>query len=99
MSEAGTMTRADLADAIHREVGLSRADSARMVESILARMCSALADGENVKISGFGTFVLRDKGERIGRNPKTGVEVPIAPRRVLTFRASQMMRDRIVAAG
>ncbi len=99
MSEAGTMTRADLADAIHREVGLSRADSARMVEGILGHMCSALAHGENVKISGFGTFVLRDKGERIGRNPKTGVEVPIAPRRVLTFRASQMMRDRIVAAG
>src|SRR3546814_5539134 len=99
MSEAGTMTRADLVDAIHREVGWSRADSARMVESILGRMCGALADGENVKISGFGTFVLRDKGERIGRNPKTGVEVPIAPRRVLTFRASQMMRDRIVAAG
>ena len=70
-----------------------------MVESILARMCSALAKGENVKISGFGTFVLRDKKERVGRNPKTGVEVPIAPRRVLTFRASQMMRDRIVAAG
>ncbi|MCM8730949.1 integration host factor subunit alpha [Hephaestia sp. GCM10023244] len=99
MSDAGTMTRADLADAIHRQVGLSRADSARMVENILGRMCNALAGGENVKISGFGTFVLRDKGERIGRNPKTGVEVPIAPRRVLTFRASQMMRDRIVAAG
>src|SRR3546814_20905292 len=81
--------------AIHREVGLSRADSARMVESILGRMCGALADGENVKISGFGTFVLRDKGERIGRNPKTGVEVPIAPRRVHTFRASPMMRAPI----
>src|SRR3546814_19981863 len=77
MSEAGTMTRADLADAIHREVGLSRADSARMVESILGRMCGAPADGENVTISGFGTFVLRDKGERIGSNPKTGFEVPI----------------------
>ena len=58
----------------------------------------ALAQGENVKISGFGTFVLRDKAERVGRNPKSGVEVPIAPRRVLTFRASQMMRDRIVEA-
>src|SRR3546814_11644255 len=87
MSEAGTMTRADLADAIHREVGLSRADSARMVESTLGRMCGALADGENVKISGFGTFVLPDKGARIGSNPKTVVEVPIAPRRVPTFRA------------
>ena len=66
-----------------------------MVESILGKMCDALAHGENVKISSFGTFVLRDKNERVGRNPKTGIEVPIAPRRVLTFRASQTMRDRI----
>ena len=99
MAPAGTLTRADLAEALHRQVGLSRADSAQLVEQILEKLCGALAKGENVKISGFGTFVLRDKGERIGRNPKTGVEVPIAPRRVLTFRASQMMRDRIVAAG
>lgn len=99
MAEAGTLTRADLAEAIHNEVGLSRADSAHMVERILGHMCEALAKGQNVKISGFGSFVLRDKGQRIGRNPKTGVEVPIAPRRVLTFRASQMMRDRIVKAG
>jgi integration host factor subunit alpha len=98
MTEAGTLTRADLAEALHREVGLSRADSSKIVEQILTEMCESLSRGENVKISGFGTFVLRDKGERIGRNPKTGVEVPIAPRRVLTFRASQMMRDRIVAA-
>ena len=73
-------------------------DSAKLVEQILGHMCDALAQGENVKISGFGTFVLRNKGERVGRNPKTGVEVPIAPRRVLTFRASQMMRERIVKA-
>ncbi|WP_310102717.1 integration host factor subunit alpha [Sphingomonas sp. BE138] len=99
MMQAGTLTRADLAESLHKQVGLSRADSARFVEQILDHMCGALAEGENVKISGFGTFVLRDKGERIGRNPKTGVEVPIAPRRVLTFRASQMMRDRIVGAG
>ena len=97
MSDVGTLTRADLAEALHNQVGLSRADSARLVEQILEKLCGALSQGENVKISGFGTFVLRDKGERIGRNPKTGVEVPIAPRRVLTFRASQMMRDRIVA--
>ena len=97
MTEAGTLTRADLAESLHKQVGLSRADSSRLVEQILDNMCGALAKGENVKISGFGTFVLRDKGERIGRNPKTGVEVPIAPRRVLAFRASQMMRDRIVA--
>ena len=66
-----------------------------MVESILKHMSDALESGENVKISGFGTFLLRDKGERIGRNPKTGVEVPITPRRVMTFRASQMLKDRI----
>ena len=99
MDLSGTLTRADLAEALHHEVGLSRADSAKLVEQVLAHMCDALANGENVKISGFGSFILRDKGERIGRNPKTGVEVPIAPRRVLTFRASQMMRDRIVSAG
>lgn len=99
MAAVGTLTRADLAEALHREVGLSRAESAGLVEQILAHMCEALSNGENVKISGFGSFVLRDKGERVGRNPKTGVEVPIAPRRVLTFRASQMMRDRIVEAG
>ncbi len=98
MAIAGTLTRADLADALHRDVGLSRMDSAKLVEQILGHMCDALAEGENVKISGFGTFVLRNKGERVGRNPKTGVEVPIAPRRVLTFRASQMMRERIVEA-
>lgn len=96
MTEAGTMTRADLAEAVHRSVGLSRAESAGLVEQVLGHMCGALAKGENVKISGFGSFVLRDKGERMGRNPKTGVEVAIEPRRVLTFRASQVMRDRIV---
>jgi integration host factor subunit alpha len=99
MAETGTLTRADLAEAVNREIGLSRAESAEMVEKVLAHMCEALSKGENVKISGFGSFVLRDKGERVGRNPKTGVEVPIAPRRVLTFRASNMLRDRIVRAG
>lgn len=99
MSNVGTLTRADLAEALHREVGLARADSSRLVEQILYEMCHALSQGENVKISGFGTFVLRDKAQRVGRNPKTGVEVAIEPRRVLTFRASQMMRERISAAG
>jgi integration host factor subunit alpha len=98
MESTGTLTRADLAEEMHREIGLSRADSARIIEQLLTHMCEALSNGQNVKISGFGSFVLRDKGERVGRNPKTGVEVPIAPRRVLTFRASQMMRDRILAA-
>ncbi len=97
--EAGTLTLADLADVVHHEIGLSRAESATIVERILHHMCHALSEGENVKISGFGSFILRDKGERVGRNPKTGVEVPIAPRRVLTFRASQIMRERIVKGG
>jgi integration host factor subunit alpha len=92
---AGTLTRADLSDVVHRKLGLSRAESAGVVERVLYHMCHALSDGQNVKISGFGSFVLRDKGERVGRNPKTGVEVPIAPRRVMTFRASQIMRERI----
>jgi integration host factor subunit alpha len=91
----GTLTRADLADIVHSRLGLSRAESASLVERVLFHMCAALAEGENVKISGFGSFILRDKGERVGRNPKTGVEVPIAPRRVMTFRASQIMRERI----
>jgi integration host factor subunit alpha len=92
---ANTLTRADLADVVHRRLGLSRAESAGVVERALHHMCHALSEGQNVKISGFGTFILRDKGQRVGRNPKTGVEVPIAPRRVMTFRASQIMRDRI----
>ena len=92
---ANTLTRADLADVVHRRLGLSRAESAGLVERVLHHMCHALSVGQNVKVSGFGTFILRDKGERVGRNPKTGVEVPIAPRRVMTFRASQIMRDRI----
>lgn len=95
MRSVGTLTRADLAETINRKLGVSRAESLAMVESILEKMCGALAQGENVKISGFGSFVLRDKNERVGRNPKTGVEVPITPRRVLTFRASQLLKDRI----
>jgi len=93
--DTGTLTRADLADVVHQEIGLSRSESANIVERILYHMCHSLSEGQNVKISGFGSFILRDKGERIGRNPKTGIEVPIAPRRVLTFRASQIMRERI----
>ena len=76
-------------------MGLSRSESLDLVEDILAKMCHAMSDGENVKISGFGSFVLRDKKERIGRNPKTGVEVPITPRRVMTFRASQKLKERL----
>lgn len=93
-----TLTRADLAEALNRKLGLSRSESLNVVESILDHMSDALEQGENVKISGFGTFLLRDKAERIGRNPKTGVEVPITPRRVMTFRASQMLKERITKA-
>ncbi|MCC6924757.1 integration host factor subunit alpha [Novosphingobium sp.] len=95
MRSMSTLTRADLAEALNRKLGLSRSESLSMVESILDHMSGALEQGENVKISGFGTFLLRDKAQRIGRNPKTGVEVPITPRRVLTFRASQMLKERI----
>lgn len=90
-----TLTRAEIADALNRKLGLSRAESLAMVESIITKMSDALSRGENVKISGFGTFLLRDKSERIGRNPKTGIEVPITPRRVMTFRASQLLKERI----
>lgn len=95
MRSMSTLTRADLAEALNRKLGLSRSESLSMVESILGHMTAALENGENVKISGFGTFLLRDKAQRIGRNPKTGVEVPITPRRVMTFRASHMLKDRI----
>ena len=98
MRSVGTLTRADLAETINRKMGFSRAESLSLVEQILAKMCDAMSDGENVKISGFGSFIVRDKRERIGRNPKTGVEVPITPRRVLTFRASQKLKDRISRA-
>jgi integration host factor subunit alpha len=91
----GTLTRADLADTINRKLGFSRAEALDWVEAILRHMCEAMSRGENVKISGFGTFVLREKRERIGRNPKTGVEVPITPRRVMTFRASQLLKERV----
>lgn len=95
MRSVGTLTRADLAEAINRKMGFSRAESLDLVEAILTKMSDALEAGENVKISGFGSFVLRDKRQRIGRNPKTGIEVPITPRRVVTFRASQLLKEQI----
>lgn len=93
-----TLTRADLAEAVYREVGLSRQDSAQLVESVLDMVSDTLASGETVKLSSFGSFVLRDKNGRMGRNPKTGEEVPIEPRRVLVFKPSQVLKDRIDAA-
>lgn len=92
-----TLTRMDLSEAVFREVGLSRNESADLVESVLDHMSDALVAGEQVKISSFGTFSIRDKAARVGRNPKTGEEVPINPRRVLTFRPSHLMKDRVAA--
>ena len=90
-----TITRAYISEAIYQEVGLSRNESADLLESVLAEITKALADGETVKLSSFGSFSIRKKGRRIGRNPKTGEEVPILPRRVLVFRPSQVLKNRI----
>lgn len=90
-----TLTRSDLSEAVYREVGLSRNESADLVESIIQHLSDALVTGETVKISSFGTFSVREKGARIGRNPKTGEEVPIEPRRVLVFRPSHILKDKI----
>ena len=90
-----TVTRAHLTEAVYQEVGLSRNESAQLVESVLDGIVDALARGESVKLSSFGTFTVRDKAQRVGRNPKTGEEVPILPRRVLVFRASHVLKDRI----
>ncbi len=92
-----TLTRMDLAEAVFRDVGLSRHESAQLVESVLEHISNALVRGEQVKISSFGTFSIRDKAARVGRNPKTGEEVPIHPRRVLTFRPSHLMKERVAA--
>ncbi|SER97018.1 integration host factor subunit alpha [Tranquillimonas rosea] len=92
-----TLTRMDLSEAVFREVGLSRNESAQLVESVLTHMSDALVRGETVKISSFGTFTVRSKAARVGRNPKTGEEVPISPRRVLSFRPSHLMKERVAA--
>ena len=92
-----TVTRAQLSEAVYQEVGLSRNESAGLVESVLHQIVDSLVKGDNVKISSFGSFYVREKGRRIGRNPKTGEEVPILPRRVLVFRPSHVLKDRINA--
>ncbi|WP_026940549.1 integration host factor subunit alpha [Hellea balneolensis] len=94
----GTVTRADLAEAVYREIGLSRTESSELVESVIDHISEALLRGEQVKLAGFGTFSLRDKKERMGRNPKTGKAVPITPRRVLVFKPSQILRERVDSA-
>lgn len=90
-----TMTRAQLSESVYQEVGLSRNESAELVENVLDAISDTLVNGESVKISSFGSFSVRQKGERKGRNPKTGEEVPIKPRRVLVFRASNVLKQRI----
>ena len=90
-----TITRADLAESVYRKVGLSRTESAELVEMVLDEMSEAVVRGEALKISSFATFQLRDKTERVGRNPKTGEEVPITPRRVISFKASNVLKNRI----
>ena len=90
-----TVTRTDLSEAVYQKVGLSRTESAALVELVLTELCDCLAGGETVKLSSFGSFVVRDKGERVGRNPKTGIEVPIEPRRVMVFKPSNVLKARI----
>jgi integration host factor subunit alpha len=90
-----TITRAQLSEAVYEEVGLSRNESADLVEAVLEEMASALSDGETVKISSFGSFSIRQKSQRMGRNPKTGEEVPILPRKVIIFKPSHVLKNRI----
>jgi integration host factor subunit alpha len=90
-----TITRADLCEAVYQAVGLSRTESANLVELVLDEICGSIIRGESVKLSSFGSFVVRSKGQRVGRNPKTGEEVPISPRRVMVFKPSNVLKQRI----
>ena len=92
-----TLTRIELSEAVYREVGLSRNESAELVETVLNHISNALIKGEQVKISAFGTFNTRNKKQQIGRNPKTGTEIPITSRRVISFKASQIMKEKVAA--
>ncbi|MDB3879778.1 integration host factor subunit alpha [Alphaproteobacteria bacterium] len=91
----GTITRADLTEAVYRNIGLSRNESSDLVEAVLEEVCACLTAGEEVKLSSFGTFSVQSKNERVGRNPKTGIEAVITPRRVLSFRPSHILKDRV----
>ena len=90
-----TLTRAELSEAVYQKIGLSRTESASLVELVLREISDCIAQGQTVKLSSFGSFVVRDKGQRIGRNPKTGIEVPIEPRRVMVFKPSNILKARI----
>ncbi len=93
-----TVTRADLCEAVYQKVGLSRTESAQLVELVLDEICACIVRGEAVKLSSFGSFIVRSKSERVGRNPKTGEEVPISPRRVMVFKPSNVLKQKINAA-
>jgi integration host factor subunit alpha len=90
-----TVTRADLCEAVYKTVGLSRTESAQLVELVIEEICASVERGEAVKLSSFGSFIVRSKSERVGRNPKTGEEVPISPRRVMVFKPSAILKQRI----
>ena len=90
-----TVTRADLSEAVYQQVGLSRAESAALVETVLDEICACLSAGQTVKLSSFGSFLVRAKGKRVGRNPKTGVEVEIEPRQVMVFKPSNVLKAKI----
>jgi len=92
------MTKADIAKVVHERVGLTKKESAQIVESVLAAICDSLEQGENVKLSGFGHFIVRQKHARRGRNPKTGTDITIEPRSVVTFRASPLLKDKLTGA-
>jgi integration host factor subunit alpha len=93
-----TVTRADLCEAVYQKVGLSRTESAQLVELVLDEITECVVRGEPVKLSSFGSFIVRSKSQRVGRNPKTGEEVPISPRRVMVFKPSNVLKQRINAA-
>ncbi len=91
-----TLTRADLCEAVYQKIGLSRTESSTLVESVLDEICKSVVAGDSVKLSSFGSFLVRSKNERIGRNPKTGEEVPISPRRVMVFKPSNVLKQAVI---
>jgi integration host factor subunit alpha len=98
-SDQKTLTRMDLAEAVYHEVGLTRKAAQDMVDQLIEELCKVLEKGGTVKLSAFGNFSVRQKRQRMGRNPKTGVEVPITPRRVLSFRASHLLKQEMNTGG
>jgi integration host factor subunit alpha len=95
MSDAGTITKAELSDALFDQVGLNKREAKDLIDSFFETVGQSLQSGVDVKISGFGNFQLREKSARPGRNPKTGELVPISARRVVTFHASQKLKDKV----